>query len=65
MSLLDEKELSDLLYEMLKWYEDEVLAYALFDIEHFMGVSKNIDPDSVILSVGNSGVRYYELKPRS
>ena len=65
MSLQDEKELSELLYEMLKWYEDEVLAYALFDIEHFMGVSKNIDPDSVILSVGNSGVRYYDLKPRS
>ncbi|MER2220802.1 MAG: hypothetical protein ABS976_04250, partial [Rhodococcus sp. (in: high G+C Gram-positive bacteria)] len=38
MSLQDEKELGDLLYEMLKWYEDEVLAYALFDIEHYIGV---------------------------
>ena len=64
MSLQDEKELGDLLYEMLKWYEDEVLAFALFDIEHFIGASQNIDPDSVTLSVGSSGVRYYELRPR-
>ncbi len=65
MSLQDEKELSDLLYEMLKWYEDEVLAYALFDIEHFQGVSQNIDPASISMSVGSTGIRYGELKPRS
>ncbi len=64
MSLQDEKELSDLLVEMMKWYEDEVLTYSLFDIEGFQGVSKNIDPNSIVLSVGSSGVRYGELKSR-
>lgn len=62
MSIQDEKELSDMLYKMLKWYEDEVLSFALFDIENFTGVSEKIDPDSVKISVASSGIRYQDLK---
>ena len=62
MSLQDEKELSDLLYKMMKWYDDEVLSYSMFDIEGFNVVSKKVDPSSVELSVGTSNIRYSTLK---
>lgn len=62
MSLQDEKELSDLLYRMMKWYDDEVLSYSMFDIENFNVVSSKVDPDSVVMSVGLSSIRYSQLK---
>ena len=61
MSLQDEQELSDMLYKMIKWYEDEVLSFALFDIENFIGTTSKVDPDSIHLSVGSSGIRYAEV----
>lgn len=62
MSLQDEGELKDMLSKMIKWYNDEVLSFAMFDLETYMGVSTKIDPASVHLSVGSSGIRYGELK---
>ena len=62
MSLQDEKQLSETLYKMIKWFEDEVLAFALFDIEGFTGFADFIDMDSVVKSIGSSGIRYAELK---
>ena len=62
MSLQDEKELSDMLYKMMKWYDDEVLSFSMFDIEAFNVVSNKIDPESVVLSAGTSFIRYSQLK---
>ena len=62
MSIQDEKELSDMLYKMIKWYEDEVLSFGLFDIESFNAVSSNVNPDSVTFSVGSSSIRYASVE---
>ena len=62
LSLQDEKELSDMLYEKLKIYEDEVLSYGLFDVEYYLGYSENIDPDSIHMTFAGSIPNLYDLK---
>ena len=61
MSLQDEKELGDLLYKMIKWYQDELLSFPMFDVENYIGCSSKVDPSSIALSVGSSGIRYAEV----
>ena len=51
-----------MLYKMIKWYEDEVLSFGLFDIESFNAVSSNVNPDSVTFSVGSSSIRYASVE---
>ena len=62
MSEQDPEKLSELLYEMIKWYQDEVLAFPMVDVEHFMGINPDIDPDSVMLSICTSGIRLKDVE---
>ena len=62
MSLQDEQELSDMLYEMLGHYEREVLSFALFDVEHYIGHNTRIDPESIRLSAASEMPRYQDIK---
>lgn len=61
MSIQDEEELSELLYEMIKWYQDELLGYPMFDIIQYFAVDSKIDPTSIIFNVGSSSPRYQDI----
>ncbi len=61
MSLQDEKELSDMLYDVIGRYESNVLSFSLFDIENFNAWNSHIDPASVKISVGTSQPRYADI----
>lgn len=62
MSLQDEKELSDMLYDMLGRFESQVLQFALFDVENFIAYNTRLDPASIHFSVTSSCPRYQDLK---
>lgn len=62
MSLQDEKELGDMLYEVMSRYESNVISFSLFDILNFIGYNDHIDPASIRLSVGTSMIRFQDLK---
>lgn len=61
MSLQDEKELSDMLYDVLDRYESNVLSYSLFDIQNFIAYNSHVDPASIRLAVGSSQPRYQDI----
>ena len=61
MSLQDEKELSDMLFEVIGRYESNVLSYSLFDIQNFIAFNSHIDPASIRLAVGSSQPRYQDI----
>ena len=61
MSLQDEKELSDMLYDVIGMYEHNVLSYSLFDILTFSAFNEHIDPSSIRVAVGSSQPRYQDM----
>ena len=62
MSEQDPQKLSDLLYEMIKWYQDEVLAFPMVDVEYFMGINPDVNADTVQLSICSSGIRFCDVE---
>jgi len=62
MSTLDETERSDLLYEMLGRYENNVLSFALCNTLVSNAYSSVLDPSSIVYTFGTVNVRFLALK---
>ena len=62
MSTLDEKALSDLLFDMLGQYERSVLSFALCDYQSFTAFSSDIDMSTALQTFGTAGVRFVDLR---
>ena len=62
MSTLDDKERSEILYDVLGRYESNVCSFALCNVLYSNAFSKSIDPNSVIYSIGTGSIRFVELK---
>jgi peptide/nickel transport system substrate-binding protein len=62
MSTIDEKERSEILYDLLGQYEANLIQYAMFSILVSNAYTDAIDPDSVVYSVGTGFVRLQDLK---
>ncbi len=62
MSILDDAERSELLYDMLGRYEKYVLHFATCNILYSNAYSTTIDLDSVIYTFGTGSARFADLK---
>ena len=62
MSILDDAERSELLYDMLGRYEKYVLHFALCNILYSNAYSTSIDLDSLVYTFGTGAARYADLK---
>ena len=62
MSTIDDKQRSDILFDMLGRFEANVIDFALCNVEYSNAFSKAIDQSSVVYSVGVGAPRYEDLK---
>ncbi|MDR1589741.1 MAG: ABC transporter substrate-binding protein [Oscillospiraceae bacterium] len=62
MSTIDEQERSELLYDLLRQYEENVIQHAMCNILVSNAYSTVIDPGSIVYSVGTGFVRLQDLK---
>jgi len=62
MSVTDEAQHSEITYELLKWYEENVLTFALCTQLVGTAYSSKIDTTSIVYSVGTGISRYQDLK---
>lgn len=62
MSTVDDKERSEYLWEVLGRYERDVLSFALCNVTYSNAYSKDIDPSSVVYTIGTGTARFAYLK---
>lgn len=62
MSTLDDKERSEILYDMLGRYQRNVLSFALCNVSYSNAYSKAIDPGSIVYTMGTGAARLADMK---
>ena len=62
LSTADDAKRSDYLFEVLSMYENNVLSYGLCNVLYSIAFSKDIDPASIVFTIGTGGVRVLDLK---